>query len=200
MIKSKKFIILILLAVVVLFGVVKSVSTYNVLSKSQQQVNLALAEVETQYQRRYDLIPNLVNTIKAQSNFEQKTLTDVINARAQATSVKLNVEDLTEEKLAQLQQAQNGLSQALSRLLMVTENYPTLQTNESFLSFQAQLEGIENRVAFARSEYNKYVLAFNTDLKTFPNNIFGRLLGFKVIPYFQSVNGAQNAPVVDFGN
>ncbi|RIY34878.1 LemA family protein [Psittacicella gerlachiana] len=198
--RSKKLVYLIIALAIVIFAVIKGTTTYNTLTTSQQQVNLALSQIETQYQRRYDLVPNLVNTIKAQANFEQKTLTDVINARAQATSVKLNAEDLTEEKLQQLQQSQNGLTQALSRLLMVTENYPTLRTNESFINFQAQLEGIENRIAYARDDFNQKVLAYNTLLKTFPNSIYAKILGFKTIPYFQAVSGAQTAPVVDFGN
>ncbi|RIY32001.1 LemA family protein [Psittacicella melopsittaci] len=197
---KKRYIVL--LAILALVGLiaVKLVGTYNTLSASQQQVNLALAQVETQYQRRYDLVPNLVNTVKGQANFEQKTLTDVVNARASATNIKLSVDDLSEENLQKLQQAQDGLSGALSRLLMVTENYPSLQSNEAFLNLQAQLEGIENRIAFARDDFNQKVLAFNTLYKTFPNNLFGSILGFKLMPYFQAVSGAQNAPVVDFGN
>ncbi|MFC6277438.1 LemA family protein [Psittacicella hinzii] len=197
--KIKHIIWLVLLAVVVFLGF-RSVSTYNKLSAYEQDVQLSWAQVETQFQRRYDLIPNLVNTIKGQANFESKTLEDIVKARASASSIKVSADDLTPEKLAQLQSEQNNLSTALGRLLMVTENYPTLKANEGFLNLQNQLEGIENRIAFARDDFNAKVRLYNAQLVTFPNNLYAKILGFKVKPYFTATAGAENAPTVDFGN
>src|ERR1044072_1160731 len=133
-------------------------------------------EVQKQYQRRADLIPNLVNTVKGAANFEQKTLTDVINARAKATSIQVNPDNLTPEKLREFQQAQGELSSALGRLMVVTENYPELKANQNFLALQDQLEGTENRITVARKSFNDAVQEYNVSVRTFPNNIFAGML------------------------
>lgn len=191
---------LILIIVIALLGVVAftGVKTYNTLAAAEQNVALAWSQLETQYQRRYDLIPNLVNTVKGQANFESKTLEDLAAARAKATSLQVDAKDLTPETLAKISDNQNQLSQALGRFLSITENYPTLRANEAFLNLQAQLEGVENRVAFARDEYNKIVKEYNLGLISFPKNIVAKLLGFSVKPYVQYAVDNSVAPTVDF--
>lgn len=155
-------------------------------------------EVQNQYQRRADLVPNLVNTVKGAASFEQKTLTEVINARSKATSIQVNPENLTPEKLREFQSAQGELSQALGRLMVLTENYPQLRATESFRDLQVQLEGTENRITVARKGFNDAVQQYNTQLRVFPNNIFGSIMGFERKGMFEADQSAQKAPQVEF--
>ncbi len=171
---------------------------YNGLVEQQQNVDQAWAEVENQYQRRADLIPNLVNTVKGYSKHESETLEKVTQARAQATSININAEDLNEETLAKFQQAQDNLSGALKSLLAVTEAYPDLKANENFMNLQAQLEGTENRITIARRNYTQAVRDYNTDIKKFPTNIYAGWFGFKPKPQFAAAAGADKAPEVSF--
>ncbi len=169
---------------------------YNSLVEKQQDVDQAWAQVENQYQRRADLIPNLVNTVKGYSTHEEETLTKVTEARAKATSITLSADDLTEENLARYQQAQNELSGALKSLLAVTEAYPDLKANENFLNLQAQLEGTENRISTERKRYTEVVRDYNTAIKKFPTTIYAGWFGFKEKPQFKSEAGAEKAPEV----
>lgn len=171
---------------------------YNSLVEKEQTVNESWAQVENQYQRRADLIPNLVNTVKGYSKHEEETLTKVTEARAKATSVNLNVENLTEENLARYQQAQNELSSALKSLLAVTEAYPDLKANQNFMNLQAQLEGTENRIATERKRYTESVKDYNTSIKKFPTVIYAGWFGFKEKPQFKAELGAEKAPEVQF--
>ncbi len=171
---------------------------YNSLVEKQQNVDQAWAQVENQYQRRADLIPNLVNTVKGYSTHEEETLTKVIEARAKATSVTINADDLTEENLARYQAAQNELSGALKSLLAVTEAYPDLKANENFLNLQAQLEGTENRISTERMRYTEVVRDYNTAIKKFPTTIYAGWFGFKEKPQFRAEAGAEKAPEVKF--
>jgi len=155
-------------------------------------------EVQNQYQRRADLVPNLVNTVKGAANFEKSTLEAVTQARANATSLKVDADDLSPEKIREFQQRQGELSQALGRLLMITENYPELKANQNFLSLQDQLEGTENRITVARKNFNDAVQQYNTKLRVFPNNIFGGMLGFERKGMFEADAAAQQAPTVEF--
>lgn len=171
---------------------------YNSLVEKQQGVEEAWAQVENQYQRRADLIPNLVNTVKGYSTHEEETLTKVVEARAKATSITLDAKDLTEENLARYQQAQNELSGALKSLLAVTEAYPDLKANENFLNLQAQLEGTENRIATERKRYTESVREYNTAIKKFPTTIYAGWFGFDEKPQFKAEAGAEKAPEVKF--
>jgi LemA protein len=155
-------------------------------------------EVQNQYQRRADLVPNLVNTVKGAANFEKSTLEAVTQARANATSLKVDADDLTPEKVHEFQQRQGELSQALGRLLMVTENYPQLRATEAFRDLQVQLEGTENRITVARKNFNDAVQQYNTQLRIFPNNIFAGMMGFQRKGMFEAEKGAQKAPQVQF--
>ena len=171
---------------------------YNSLVEKQQGVDQAWAQVENQYQRRADLIPNLVNTVKGYATHEEATLTKVTEARAKATSITLSADDLTEENLAKYQQAQNELSGALKSLLAVSEAYPDLKANENFLNLQAQLEGTENRIATERMRYTEVVRDYNTAIKKFPTNIYAGWFGFDAKPQFKAEAGAEKAPEVKF--
>lgn len=173
-------------------------SSYNSLVNMEEAVNSQWANVESQYQRRMDLIPNLVNTVKGYADFEQETLTRVIEARSNATAVKIDPTNLTPEKLAQFQQAQDGLSSALSRLLVVIERYPDLKANQNFLDLQAQLEGTENRIAVERQRFNEKANAYNAAIRRFPGVIVARLAGFERKGYFEAAQGAERAPEVKF--
>ncbi|RYY64091.1 MAG: LemA family protein [Chitinophagaceae bacterium] len=166
----------------------------------EENVRGQWGNVQTQYQRRSDLIPNLVNTVKGEANFERGTLTDVINARAKATSMQISPENLTPENIQRFQQAQAQLSGALSRLLVVSEQYPNLRANDAFRNLQTQLEGTENRIAVARKDYNEAVQQYNTSIRTFPNNIYSGWFGFSQKGYFEADPGAKNAPTVNFDN
>ena len=191
-----KRLLFILVALLSLTGL--SSCNYNSLVEEQQGVDQAWAEVENQYQRRADLIPNLVNTVKGYSAHEEKTLVDVTEARAKATSVNISVDDLTEENLERFQKAQNELSSALKSLLAVTEAYPDLKANENFMNLQAQLEGTENRITIARRNYTEKVMIYNTAIKKFPTNIYAGWFGFTPKPQFKADADAQSAPKVEF--
>lgn len=171
---------------------------YNSLVEKQQKVDQSWAQVENQYQRRADLIPNLVNTVKGYSTHEEETLTKVIEARSKATSITINADDLSEETLAKYQQAQGELSSALKSLLAVTEAYPDLKANQNFLNLQAQLEGTENRIATERMRYTEAVQDYNTSIKKFPTMIYAGWFGFKEKPQFKAEAGAEKAPEVKF--
>ncbi|MBN3581473.1 LemA family protein [Algoriphagus aestuarii] len=195
---KKLLIPILILAVLGIYMYTKAVGTYNQFVQTEEQINGQWAEVQTQYQRRADLIPNLVNTVKGYAEFEQETLTGVIEARAKATSINVDASNLSPEKLAEFQQAQDQLSGALSRLLVTVERYPDLKANQNFLELQAQLEGTENRIAVARRNFNESVQAYNANLRTFPNNIFAGWYGFEAKGYFEASAGAENAPTVQF--
>ncbi|EGV06393.1 LemA family protein [Haemophilus pittmaniae HK 85] len=173
-------------------------SSYNGLVKAETEIDAVWANVESAYQRRADLIPNLVNTVKGQANFEQQTLTNVIEARAKATQTQIDPSNLTEEQLEQFQQNQNQVGSALSRLLVTVEQYPELKANEGFMNLQAQLEGTENRINVARNKFNEAAKVYNQKVREFPAKITAMLFGFKAKPYFKAAAGAENAPVVNF--
>jgi LemA protein len=191
----KKFLPWIILGVIALWGIAK----YNGMVGKDQEVKRTWADVESDYQRRMDLIPNLVNTVKGYANFEQETLTKVVEARAKATSVNIDANNLTPDKFAQFQQAQDGVSSALGRLMVVMEKYPDLKANQNFLDLQAQLEGTENRISVARKRFNEAVQTYNSAILGFPSNIIAMIGGFKEKPFFKSADGADKAPTVDFG-
>lgn len=195
---KKALIPILIIAVLGIYSYTKVKGTYNMFVVNEETINGQWAEVETQYQRRADLIPNLVNTVKGYADFEQETLTAVIEARAKATSVTLQADDLSPEKIAQFQQAQDQLSGSLSRLLVAVERYPELKANQNFLELQTQLEGTENRIAVARRNFNQSVLAYNSSLRTFPNNLFAGWFGFETKGYFEAAQGAEQAPTVQF--
>ena len=194
---SKTLTIIIILAAVVLIGGC-GCSGYNGLVGQDENVKNAWNKVQSDYQRRADLIPNLVQTVKGEANFEQTTLQNVIAARASATQMKVDASNLTPEKLQQFQAAQGQLSSALGRLLAVSENYPNLRANDAFRGLQAQLEGTENRIKVSRNDFNDAVQTYNVKVRTFPMNIFAGLFGFHVKTGFQADAGSQNAPKVDF--
>jgi LemA protein len=168
------------------------------LVQTDENVKAKWGEVQNQYQRRADLVPNLVATVKGAAAHENKTLTDVINARAKATSIQVNPDNLTPEKIREFQNAQGELSAALGRLMVVSEAYPQLQANQNFLALQDQLEGTENRITVARKNFNDAVQEYNTRVRTFPNNIFAGMLGFEKRGTFEADPGAQKAPQVQF--
>jgi LemA protein len=174
--------------------------SYNGLVSKEESVKSQWGTVESQYQRRMDLIPNLVNTVKGYAEFEQETLTKVIEARSNATAVKIDPTNLTPERLAQFQQAQEGVTSALSRLLVVVEKYPDLKANQNFLDLQSQLEGTENRIAVERKRFNDVVNTYNSAVRRFPGVIVAKISGFETKGYFEAAEGAEQAPTVDFGN
>lgn len=185
--------------IIVLLAVLPLTScNYNSLVEKQQNVDQSWAEVENQYQRRADLIPNLVNTVKGYSTHESETFEKVTLARAKATSITIDADNLTEENLAKFQAAQNELSQALKSLLAVTEAYPDLKANENFMNLQTQLEGTENRITTARMRYTESVRDYNTAIKKFPTTIYAGWFGFDAKPQFKAEEGAQKAPEVKF--
>lgn len=197
---SKKWIVagIVVLLIVLIYSSIKG--TYNNMVKKDESVKAQWGNVETAYQRRLDLIPNLVNTVKGYANFEQQTLTQVIEARAKATQVNINPEKLDEQSLKQFQAAQGELSGALSRLLVTIERYPDLKANQNFLDLQAQLEGTENRIAVERRKFNEMVQDYNSYIRQFPKNIWANLFGFEKKGYFEAEAGAEKAPTVDFSN
>lgn len=186
-------VVIVFLLIIVGWGV----SKYNALIPLEQDVNLKWSNVETSYQRRADLIPGLVATVKKATNYEQETLTQVIEARAKATSVQIDPTNLTPEKLSEFQNAQNGLSSALGRLLVSVERYPDLKANESILALQNQLEGTENRIKIDRDNFNQSATAYNTAIKVFPTNTIANFLNFKEKGLFKAEAGAEKAPNVD---
>lgn len=173
-------------------------STYNSLVRSDEGVSAAWAQVENVYQRRADLIPNLVSTVKGYAQHEQNTLQEVVAARAKATQITIDPTDLSEKAIQQYQAAQGQLSQALGKLLMIQEQYPDLKANQNFLELQAQLEGTENRIATERMKFNETAQKYNTMVRSFPKNIIASMFGFEKKGYFQSKEGADTAPVVEF--
>lgn len=175
-----------------------AISSYNGLVSMDENVSNAWSNVETQYQRRADLIPNLVSTVKGYAGHEKETLEGVIEARSKATSIKVDADDLTPEKLAAFQKAQGDVTAALGKLLAITENYPDLKANQNFLELQAQLEGTENRITAARSTFNNTAKEFNTAIRRFPKNILAGLFGFEKRAYFEAAAGASEAPKVEF--
>ena len=192
--KKSTVIILVVAIVLAIYGV----TIYNTLATASQEVESAWANVETQYQRRSDLIPNLVNTVKGYAAHESQTLEGVVAARAKATSVTIDGANMTAEQFAQFTEAQGEVTSALGRLIAVAENYPELKANQNFIELQSQLEGTENRIAVERQRYNEVVKAFNKRVVTFPNNIFASLFGFSKRDFLASQQGADVAPVVEF--
>ena len=186
-----------LVAMVVLAMSLTSCS-YNSMVEADENVKAQWAKVENQYQRRADLIPNLVSTVKGYAAHEATTLEAVVEARAKATQVTIDAENLTEENLKAYQEAQGELSQALGRLLAVTENYPDLKANENFRDLQAQLEGTENRIATERGRYSELVAGYNAKIRKFPAVITAKIFGFEAKPQFAAETGAEKAPVVEF--
>lgn len=171
---------------------------YNKMVTLDEGVSEKWSQVENNYQRRADLIPNLVNTVKGYADHEKETLTEVVEARAKASSVTLSPDDLNTESLRQFQQAQDGLSSALSKLLVVVERYPDLKANQNFRDLQAQLEGTENRIANARRKFNESTFEFNSYTRRFPNNLLSAIFGFDKKPYFEGVKGSEEVPEVNF--
>jgi LemA protein len=171
---------------------------YNSLVQQDETVKKVWNNVQSQYQRRADLIPNLVNTVKGEANFERGTLNDVINARARATSMNVSPENLTPENIQKFQEAQGQLSGALSRLLVTVEQYPNLRANDAFRNLQTQLEGTENRIAVARNDFNAAVQTYNTQVRKFPTVLFAGIMGFRPREGFTADPGSQNAPKVNF--
>lgn len=192
--KKSTIIVLVIVAVVAIWGI----TGYNGLVNAEETVSNAWSNVESQYQRRADLIPNLVNTVKGYAEHEAQTLQAVTDARVRATQMNVNVEDLTPEKLLEYQKVQGELGTALGRLLAITEAYPELKANENFLELQAQLEGTENRIAVARQNFNETVKEYNTSIRKFPRNLLAGMFGFEKRPYFEAQEGAAVAPQVNF--
>ncbi|MCE2616652.1 LemA family protein [Phocaeicola oris] len=191
---KKTVILIIVLAVIAMWGI----SQYNGLVTSQESVNTAWSNVENQYQRRADLIPNLVNTVKGYAEHEKGTFEAVVEARSKATSIKIDANNLTEEKLKEFQAAQGDVTNALSRLIAISENYPELKANENFKELQAQLEGTENRIAVERRNFNETARTYNTTIRQFPRNIIAGIGGFNARPYFEAAEGSEKAPEVKF--
>ena len=195
---SKGIIALLVVAGVLLVTFLWAKNGYNKMVGQEEQVTTAWSQVENVYQRRADLIPNLVATVKGYASHEQETLEGVVNARAKATQTTIDPANITPEQMAQFQQAQGELSQALGRLMVVVERYPDLKANQNFLELQAQLEGTENRITVERQKYNETVRLFNTTIRRFPANILAGIFGFERKVNFEAKEGADVAPVVQF--
>ncbi len=191
---KKSIIIIVVLAAVVLWGV----GQYNRLVTGQEAVSTAWSNVENQYQRRADLIPNLVNTVKGYAAHESETFETVVEARSKATAIKIDADNLTPERLKEFQNAQGAVGSALSRLIAISENYPELKANENFKELQAQLEGTENRIAVERRNFNQTTKTYNTHIRQFPRNLVAGLFGFRARPYFEATEGSESAPEVKF--
>ena len=196
--KKGTIITIVVIGIVVLMVARYGISANNNMVEKQEGVRTAWSQVENQYQRRADLIPNLVNTVKGYATHEEQTLTNVIEARAMATQVKVDPDQLTDEALQKYMASQNNLSQALGRLMVVAEQYPELKANENFQMLQTQLEGTENRISTERQRFNETAKEYNIYIRKFPRNIFAGILGFKSQAYFESIAGAEVAPVVAF--
>lgn len=194
----KKNTTLIVIAAAIILFILWGVNIFNGLVTKEEAVNAQWANVETSYQRRADLIPNLVATVKGYADFEQETLTQVIEARAKATSVTIDPSNITPQSLAQFQEVQDGLSSALSRLLVTIERYPDLKANQNFLELQAQLEGTENRISVERRKFNEMAKDFNATIRRIPKNIIAGIAGMEKRGYFESAEGAATAPQVAF--
>ena len=195
---KKSYVVLIVVAVIAIaiFGWVKS--TYNGMVSVEEEATTALANVQSAYQRRADLIPNLVETVKGYAAHEKQTLEDVVAARSKATQITLDPENMTPEKMKEFQQAQGELGSALGRLIAIQENYPDLKANENFRDLQVQLEGTENRINEARNKYNQAVQGYNVEIRSFPKNIFAGIFGFAKMDKFEAEAGAEKAPQVKF--
>ena len=192
--KKSTIILGVAIAIIVLWGV----TSYNGLVSTDEKVSNEWANVETQYQRPADLIPNLVNTVKGYASHENETLKGVVQARSQATQIKVDPNDLTPEKLAEYQKAQGAVTSALGKLLAITENYPDLKANQNFLELQAQLEGTENRINVARKNFNDAAKNYNVGIRRFPKNILAGIFGFSKRAYFEAAAGTENVPKVEF--
>ncbi|MEE4197004.1 MAG: LemA family protein [Bacteroidales bacterium] len=195
---KKKWITLIVIAVIAIFIYSSIKGTYNRMVALDENVTSQWAQVENVYQRRADLIPNLVNTVKGYAEHEQETFTEVIEARSKATSTTIDAGNLTPEKIQAFQQAQGNLSSALSKLMVVVERYPDLKANQNFLELQAQLEGTENRITVERQKFNQSAQQFNTYIKQFPKNIYANMFDFEPKAYFKADESASEAPKVEF--
>ena len=195
----KKGLVILLVAGAVLAGLFFWFQgNYNNMVKMDEEVQAAWSQVENVYQRRADLIPNLVATVKGYAAHEQQTLEGVVSARSKATQITVDAENLTPDNLAKYQKAQGELGAALGKLLAITENYPELKANENFMSLQSQLEGTENRIAVERKKFNETARSYNTVIRQFPKNIVASMFGFEKKPYFEAQEGAEQAPVVAF--
>jgi LemA protein len=195
--RSKWLVPGIIVGVIVLI-IASLMGTYNSLVGDREKVRTAFSNLDSQYQRRTDLVDNLVSTVKGSADFEQDTLVKVTEARSNVAGIKID-ENTSQEKIQQYVDAQNQMTGALSRLIAVSENYPNLQTTAAFRDLMSQLEGTENRIQVARSDYNEVARPYNTRLQTMPTALIAGLFGFKSSPYFEASNGAENAPKVDFG-
>lgn len=189
---------LIITVVVIALVAIWGISSYNGLVSMDENVSNQWANVETQYQRRSDLIPNLVNTVKGYAKHESQTLEAVMAARSQATQVKIDPSNCTPQQLTAYQKAQGDVTTALGKLLAITENYPDLKANQNFLELQSQLEGTENRINVARKDFNDTAKKYNTSLRRFPRNIIASMFGFEKRAYFEAEAGAEKAPKVEF--
>ena len=196
--KKKSIITIVIIAVVVLAIYLWFKSGYNAMVMKQEAVQAQWAQVENVYQRRADLIPNLVATVKGYAQHEQGTLTDVIEARSKATGITIDPTDLDPEDIARFQAAQDQLSGALSRLLVSVEAYPELKANENFMALQAQLEGTENRITVERQKFNEKAMEYNQYIRKFPRNIIASMFDFEKVGYFKAQAGAETAPKVEF--
>lgn len=194
----KKLSIPVIIIAVVAVIAIMCVSAYNSLVSSEESVDTAWSQVENVYQRRADLIPNLVNTVKGYAAHEKETLEGVVSARAKATQMTIDPTNLTPEAIEKFQAAQGELGSALGKLLAITENYPDLKANENFKELQAQLEGTENRIAVERKKFNETVQVYNTSIRKFPRSIVASMFGFERKPYFKAQEGAEQAPTVQF--
>ncbi|WP_288319514.1 LemA family protein [uncultured Haemophilus sp.] len=192
----KKILWIVLIAIVGLGGY--SLTKYNDLMRAEEDINSVWGNVESAYQRRADLIPNLVNAVKGQANFEKETLTAVMDARSKATAVTINPDTATEDEMAKFQAAQQDVNSSLSRLLVTIEKYPELKAHEGFLNLQAQLEGTENRINTERNNFNAAVKEYNKQVREMPTKIAAMIMGFKAKPQFKAEAGAEKAPVVNF--
>ena len=194
----KKLSIPVIIIAVVAVIAIMCVSAYNSLVSSEESVDTAWSQVENVYQRRADLIPNLVNTVKGYAAHEKETLEGVVSARAKATQMTIDPTHLTPEAIEKFQAAQGELGSALGKLLAITENYPDLKANENFKELQAQLEGTENRIAVERKKFNETAQVYNTSIRKFPRSIVASMFGFERKPYFKAQEGAEQAPTVQF--
>lgn len=198
MTKNKKPLILIGIVALIILIIGWLMSGYNDMVKLDENVNREWSQVENQYQRRLDLIPNLVNVVKGYASHEKETLEGVIEARAKATQTTIDPSNMNEEQLANFQKSQDGLSGALNRLMVVVEKYPDLKATENFKQLQAQLEGTENRITLARKDYNDAATIYNKEVRSFPNSMLAGIFGFSVRPQFKAQEGAESAPTVQF--
>ena len=195
---KKSTIVTLSVAGVILLVVIWMISGYNGLVSAEEEVNNAWSNVENQYQRRADLIPNLVNTVKGYASHEKETLDAVTQARTRATQLTVQAEELTPEKIKEYQQVQGEVGAALGRLIAISEAYPDLKANQNFLELQAQLEGTENRISVERRKFNDAAKEYNASIRSFPRNLLAGMFGFEKRPYFESAEGSESAPIVAF--